>query len=96
MSASTADHAVSHSLSEFPTHQGPAPKRIVTGYGFWIFLLSDFVIFACLFAAWGVLVHATAGGPTTHELFDLKIVGAETAALLSGEGYPVLNGWRPQ
>ena len=29
-------------------HLGPAPKRIVTGYGFWIFILSDMVMFSCL------------------------------------------------
>ena len=78
----TTLQAASHSIAEVPSHHGPAPKRIVTGYGFWIFLLSDFVIFSCLFATWGVLVHATAGGPTTHDLFDLKTVGVETAALL--------------
>jgi len=83
MSATTATHhPASHNIAEAPTGQGPAPKRIVTGYGFWIFLLSDFIIFASLFATWGVLVHATAGGPTTHDLFDLKTVAVETAALL--------------
>ena len=43
---------------------GPAPKRIVVAYGFWIFLLSDIVMFSALFAAYAVLVRATAGGPT--------------------------------
>jgi cytochrome o ubiquinol oxidase subunit III len=64
------------------SHLGPAPKRIVVGYGFWIFLLSDFIVFASLFATFGVLVHNTAGGPTTHDLFELKGVAIETAALL--------------
>ena len=63
-------------------HEGPAPKRIVTAYGFWIFLLSDFVIFSCFFAAYGVLIRQTAGGPGGAELFDLKSVAAETACLL--------------
>jgi cytochrome o ubiquinol oxidase subunit 3 len=71
-----------HAVTAVPSHQGPATKRIVAGYGFWIFLLSDFIIFACLFAAFGVLVHNNAGGPTTHDLFDLNTVAAETAALL--------------
>ena len=44
-------------------HKGPAPKRIVTGYGFWIFLLSDFIMFSGFYAAYAVLSHATAGGP---------------------------------
>ena len=42
---------------------GPAAKRIVVAYGFWIFLLSDIVMFSALFAAYAVLVRATAGGP---------------------------------
>ena len=43
---------------------GPASKRIVVGFGFWIFLLSDIVMFSALFASYAVLVRATAGGPT--------------------------------
>jgi len=43
---------------------GPASKRIVVAYGFWIFILSDIVMFAALFAAYAVLVRATAGGAT--------------------------------
>ena len=43
---------------------GPAPKRIVVAFGFWVFLLSDIVMFSALFAAYAVLVRATAGGPT--------------------------------
>ena len=34
---------------------GPAPKRIVVGYGFWIFLLSDVIMFSAFFAAYAVL-----------------------------------------
>jgi cytochrome o ubiquinol oxidase subunit I len=63
-------------------HQGPASKRITTGYGFWIFLLCDFVMFSGFYAAYAVLSHATAGGPTPQALFDLKIVALETAFLL--------------
>jgi cytochrome o ubiquinol oxidase subunit 3 len=61
---------------------GPAPKRIVVGYGFWIFLLSDIVMFAALFAAYAVLVHATAGGPAGDRLFSQVNVAIETACLL--------------
>jgi cytochrome o ubiquinol oxidase subunit 3 len=82
MSAAAAAHATGHSVGEIPSALGPAPKRIVTGYGFWIFLLSDFVIFASLFATFGVLVHNTNGGPGPHELFDLNTVAIETGALL--------------
>jgi cytochrome o ubiquinol oxidase subunit 3 len=61
---------------------GPAPKRVVVGYGFWIFLLSDFVMFSGFFAAYAVLGHSTAGGPGPRELFDLHNVAIETACLL--------------
>ena len=62
---------------------GPASKRIVVAYGFWIFLLSDIVMFAALFAAYAVLVHATAGGPTGAQLFNQGSVALETGCLLA-------------
>jgi len=61
---------------------GPAPKRIVVAYGFWIFLLSDIIMFAALFASYAVLVHSTAGGPTGAQLFNQATVAIETACLL--------------
>jgi cytochrome o ubiquinol oxidase subunit III len=61
---------------------GPAPKRIVVAYGFWIFLLSDIIMFSALFAAYAVLAHATAGGPTGAQLFNQVSVALETACLL--------------
>jgi cytochrome o ubiquinol oxidase subunit III len=57
-------------------------KRIVVGYGFWIFLLSDIVMFSAFFATYAVLVGATAGGPSGRELFNLGNVALETACLL--------------
>ena len=62
---------------------GPAPKRIVVGFGFWIFLLSDIVMFAGLFAAYAVLMNATAGGPNGAALFSQTSVAIETACLLA-------------
>src|SRR5947199_9305537 len=62
---------------------GPATKRVIVGYGFWLFLLSDIVIFACLFATYAVLANATAGGPTAKQIFDLDRVAWETACLLA-------------
>ena len=62
---------------------GPAPKRIVVAFGFWIFLLSDIVMFSALFAAYAVLVHATAGGPAGAQLFNQVSVAIETACLLA-------------
>jgi cytochrome o ubiquinol oxidase subunit 3 len=61
---------------------GPASKRIISAYGFWIFLLSDIVMFSAFFAVYAVQVGATAGGPSGRDLFDLHTVAIETAALL--------------
>src|SRR6516162_5837368 len=61
---------------------GPAPKRIVVAYGFWIFIISDMVMFSALFAAYAVLSGNTAGGPTGPELFNLRNVFMETMCLL--------------
>ena len=61
---------------------GPASKRIIVGYGFWIFLLSDIIMFACFFAVFAVQRDATAGGPGIGELVELPRVGWQTAALL--------------
>jgi cytochrome o ubiquinol oxidase subunit III len=62
---------------------GSAPKRIVVAYGFWIFLLSDIIMFSAFFATYAVLVGATAGGPSGAELFDLRSAAVETACLLA-------------
>jgi cytochrome o ubiquinol oxidase subunit 3 len=62
--------------------EGPAPVRIVVAYGFWIFLLSDIIMFSALFAAYAVLSGQTAGGPSGRELFELRHVGIETLCLL--------------
>jgi cytochrome o ubiquinol oxidase subunit 3 len=61
---------------------GPAPARIVVAYGFWIFILSDIVMFSALFAAYAVLASNTAGGPTGADLFNLRNVFLMTMCLL--------------
>jgi len=63
-------------------HRGPESKSIVVPYGFWLFVLSDMVLFSALFASYGTLVQATDGGPTTHQLFHRDLVAVETIALL--------------
>jgi cytochrome o ubiquinol oxidase subunit III len=80
--AVTMDHAP---LDARPraSEADPEPKRIVVGFGFWIFLLSDIVMFSAFFAAYAVLAHATAGGPTGAELFSQTTVAIETACLLA-------------
>jgi cytochrome o ubiquinol oxidase subunit III len=50
--------------------------------GFWLYLMSDCLIFACLFAAYAVLGRNYAGGPSGADLFELPMVGLNTAFLL--------------
>jgi cytochrome o ubiquinol oxidase subunit III len=64
-------------------HRGPESKSIVVPYGFWLFVLSDMVLFSALFATYASLVHATDGGPVTNQLFDRRLVAVETLALLA-------------
>jgi cytochrome o ubiquinol oxidase subunit 3 len=83
--AHKAHDAFGFGESSAPGHGagGPASKRIITGYGFWIFLLSDIVMFSALFATYAVLVNRTAGGPSGKDLFDLSSAAAETGFLLA-------------
>jgi cytochrome o ubiquinol oxidase subunit 3 len=83
MSAAPADalpraskHLTQHAARDL------ASKRIIAGYGFWLFLLSDIVMFSAFFAAYAVLSGETAGGPSGKDLFDLQNVAIETACLL--------------
>jgi cytochrome o ubiquinol oxidase subunit 3 len=62
---------------------GPAPRRIIVGYGFWLFLLSDIIMFSAFFATYAVLSGATDGGPSAAQLFDARNVALETACLLA-------------
>jgi cytochrome o ubiquinol oxidase subunit III len=80
--AVTIDDVRKEALSS-ASEAGPASKRIVVAYGFWLFLLSDIVMFSALFAAYAVLVRATAGGPTGAALFNQGSVAIETVCLLA-------------
>jgi cytochrome o ubiquinol oxidase subunit III len=75
--------AAAHDQDDDHGWEGPAPKRVVTGYGFWIFILSDMIMFAAFFATYAVLHGQTAGGPSGHDLFNLHNVAIETALLLA-------------
>jgi cytochrome o ubiquinol oxidase subunit 3 len=75
-------HADPHHIGLVVEHPGPASKRIVTAYGFWVFLLSDIVMFSCFFAAYAVLSGQTAGGPSGAEIFEPRNVAIETVCLL--------------
>jgi cytochrome o ubiquinol oxidase subunit III len=81
--AVAVDDGVRHEAHASASGASPASKRIVVGYGFWVFLLSDIVMFAAIFAAYAVLSHANAGGPGGAQLFNQSIVAVETACLLA-------------
>jgi cytochrome o ubiquinol oxidase subunit III len=79
----TGGHGGGHSSAAGRGTGGPASKRVIVGYGFWIFLLSDIIMFSAFFAAHAVLLTATAGGPSGRELFEPSRVAIETACLLA-------------
>ena len=57
-----------------------APSHSV--FGFWLYLMTDCVLFASLFAVFAVMSHQFAGGPSGKDLFDIPGVALETAVLL--------------
>ena len=65
-------------LAEDPHH----PEGSSTMLGFWIYLMSDCLVFAMLFATYAVLGSSYAGGPGPRELFDLPLVALNTTMLL--------------
>lgn len=81
--AVAVDDEVRHEAQPSASELGPATRRVVVGYGFWILLLSDIVMFSAFFAAYAVLAHATAGGPGSIQLFNQHSVAIETGCLLA-------------
>src|SRR6202020_738706 len=77
------DDEARHEVQPSASEAGPATKRVVVGFGFWIFLLSDIVMFSAFFAAYAVLAHATASGPGGMQLFHQRSVAIETGCLLA-------------
>jgi cytochrome o ubiquinol oxidase subunit III len=65
------------------SERGPASAWSMISFGFWLFLLSDIVIFSSLFATYAVLSKATAGGPSGHDIFVIRNVFIETFCLLA-------------
>lgn len=60
-------------------HQDAFDKTV---FGFWMYLMTDCVVFASLFATYAVLHGSTFGGPSSHDLFDLSTAFIETMILL--------------
>jgi len=70
-----------------------------TVFGFWVYLMTDCVLFACLFATYAVLHTNTVGGPDGSELFSMPAVLAETLILLTSSftcGLAMLAAHRAQ
>ncbi len=63
--------------------EGRPNRRGMTAFGFYLYLLSDCILFATLFAAFAVLHRSVAGGPDGHHLFNLRNAFIETACLLT-------------
>jgi cytochrome o ubiquinol oxidase subunit III len=62
--------------------------------GFWLYLMSDCLVFACLFAAYGVLGRNYAGGPTAAQVLEVPVVAINTTLLLLSSityGFAVLE-----
>ena len=62
--------------------QGKHHPENGTLLGFWVYLMSDCLLFACLFAIYGVLGRSYAAGPSGADLFDLQTVAINTSMLL--------------
>ena len=54
----------------------------MTVFGFWLYLMTDCILFASIFATYAVLSGNFAGGPSGHDIFELNYVLGETALLL--------------
>lgn len=76
-------------LFEYPgLNLGSAPSQAhdiaeTLVFGFWVFLMSDAILFGMVFATYATSVHATAGGPGPQDLYDLQSVFFQTLLLLA-------------
>ena len=77
--ATTHHHGSGAHAGHHDEHHDDGSKTVM---GFWIYLMSDLIIFAVLFATFAVLGNATAGGPTGKEIFQLPFILTETMLLL--------------
>jgi len=65
-----------------PSHQESEDVREEMVFGFWVFMMSDVIIFGLLFATYVVMLGGTAGGPGPSDLFEMKSAFIETMILL--------------
>ncbi|KLU16878.1 MULTISPECIES: cytochrome o ubiquinol oxidase subunit III [Xenorhabdus] len=76
MSTQTLNNTAAHDTHG---HHDTGANKI---FGFWVYLMSDLILFASLFATYAVLVNGTAGGPSGKDIFELPFVLVETFLLL--------------
>ena len=74
-----AGHAHGHDYGHDDHHHDTSEMTV---FGFWLYLMTDCILFASIFAAYAVLVNNVAGGPSGHDIFELPYVLGETACLL--------------
>jgi cytochrome o ubiquinol oxidase subunit III len=98
MTTTTAASAVLADAKEAPVFyvadEHDHPEGSSTMLGFWLYLMSDCLVFAVLFATYGVLGANYAAGPSPKELFDLPLVAVNTSMLLFSSityGFAVLE-----
>jgi len=68
-------------VAQHENHEAAANERVM--FGFWVYLMTDLLMFAVLFAVYSVLHDNTVGGPSGRELFKLPVALAETLILLT-------------
>ena len=78
----TADTTGDLTARYFDLQEHDHPEGGSTMLGFWLYLMSDCLIFASLFAVYGVLGGSYAAGPSPKDLFDLDLIALNTAMLL--------------
>lgn len=78
-----------HHESYPDTHHDTYSKTV---FGFWVYILTDFILFAALFAVYAVLHDSTFGGPSGRELFNLPMVLVRTIVLLTASFTSGLGG----
>lgn len=84
MSQSTGQAALRHpGINLGSAHPETHEQAEELTFGFWVFLMSDAIIFGVLFATYAVMRPRTAGGPGPQELYDIRSVFGETLMLLS-------------
>ncbi|RKN62788.1 cytochrome o ubiquinol oxidase subunit III [Paenibacillus ginsengarvi] len=77
------NHANSNTAPDHHGHDGHVDQESLRMFGFWLFLITDCILFGTLFATYIVLHGNTAGGPTAQELFEMPGIIAETFILLT-------------